>query len=227
MRLLRTTTVLMVALLSGGTLLTWGALLTWQAWARPSPTGAPLPPAEDAVVGAAGLGLTATGAWLTLVTLVCFADLARGAPGVGRSSTLRPAAVRRALLRACAPTVGAALLSVAPPATATPEDPAGPAVLQGLPLPERPTLSVPAGPSAEQRPTSRRAQVRTVLPGDCLWTITETLLGPHASPADVDRGWRALYRANRERIGGDPDLVAAGTRLLVPPSLHRPRHPSR
>jgi nucleoid-associated protein YgaU len=226
MQPLRATTVLTLSLVSGGVLLAYGVRVAAQTVTEPPMAGTPLPSAEDLVVGVAGLGLAVTGCWLTLVTLACVRDLACGHTVVGAGPS-RPGGLRRALLRACAPTVSAAVLCVAHPATAEPGGVDHPGALQGLPLPERPVLTVPHEPPTDRPHTPGPTRVRTVLPGDCLWTIAASLLGPQAAAAEVDRGWRALYRVNRDLVGSDPDLVVPGTRLRVPASLPPPRHPSR
>ena len=45
--------------------------------------------------------------------------------------------------------------------------------------------------------------------GESLWRIARRKLG------DGNK-WREIYEANREAIGGDPDFVRAGTRLVIP-----------
>jgi len=45
--------------------------------------------------------------------------------------------------------------------------------------------------------------------GESLWRIARRKLGS-------GRKWRQLYEANKDTIGGDPDFVRAGTRLLIP-----------
>lgn len=47
----------------------------------------------------------------------------------------------------------------------------------------------------------------TVRSGDTLFRIADS--------HDVKGGWRALYRANREVLGGDPDLIHPGQRLTL------------
>jgi hypothetical protein len=92
----------------------------------------------------------------------------------------------------------------------------------------------PTGPTgSETRPPSRRLAAplppwlgggpsnpspgHTVEPGDTLWDIAAAQLVPsERSPANVDRYWRQLYRANRPAVGGDPDLIVPGTTLDVP-----------
>jgi LysM repeat protein len=60
----------------------------------------------------------------------------------------------------------------------------------------------------------------TVAPGDTLAGIAVGL--------GVPGGWRALYAANRQAIGPDPNLIRAGTVLVVPqPGVgHASRHPA-
>ncbi|MEV6959241.1 transglycosylase family protein [Streptomyces sp. NPDC051207] len=82
------------------------------------------------------------------------------------------------------------------------------------------------GPSAEEvvggdreggsagRHASRGAAARdavdgtyTVRAGDSLWSIADSL--------DLRGGWRELYTANEEEVGGDPDLILPGQKLAV------------
>lgn len=55
-----------------------------------------------------------------------------------------------------------------------------------------------------------------VVPGDCLWSIASRVLGGHASSSTIDRGWRAIYAANRAAIGDDPNLIHPGLMLSLP-----------
>jgi LysM repeat protein len=92
---------------------------------------------------------------------------------------------------------------VAPPApVATPRPVSGPPrVAAGVP----PRVAATAAPSY------------TVVPGDCLWSIAARILGGRATGSAVDRGWRAIYAANREAIGSDPNLIHPGLVLSLPP----------
>ena len=45
----------------------------------------------------------------------------------------------------------------------------------------------------------------TVRPGDNLWDI--------ADQQKVSGGWHALYEANQETVGADPDLILPGQSL--------------
>ena len=66
------------------------------------------------------------------------------------------------------------------------------------------TLSVAAAPKTVARPVSRYA----VRPGDTLSGI--------AARFAVRGGWPALYAANRPLIGSDPNVIHAGTVLVLP-----------
>lgn len=59
-----------------------------------------------------------------------------------------------------------------------------------------------------------------VQPGDTLWSITDQLLGPDPDPAvEIAGAWPAIYDANRDRIGPDPDHLVPGQELLIPAHL--------
>jgi len=74
------------------------------------------------------------------------------------------------------------------------------AALDGLPLPDR--------------TTGASTHIVVVQPGDSLWRIAERL-HPRAGDAALARAVGALYAANRDAIGPDPDLLQPGQRLLV------------
>jgi nucleoid-associated protein YgaU len=78
---------------------------------------------------------------------------------------------------------------------------AGPAEagVEGLQLPDRPTDSVPAPSSL------------VVRPGDSLWAIAT-----RTGTADIPAAVGAWYRANRDVIGPDPDLIVPGQHLREP-----------
>ncbi len=52
--------------------------------------------------------------------------------------------------------------------------------------------------------------------GDSLWEIAARHLGADAGPAEVAAEWPRWYAANRAVIGGDPDLLRPGQRLVPP-----------
>jgi hypothetical protein len=60
------------------------------------------------------------------------------------------------------------------------------------------------------------ARTHLVQEGESLWSIAAELLGPSASDNAVSREVARLWTLNADRIGtGDPDLLPAGTRLLL------------
>ncbi|MBA4608364.1 LysM peptidoglycan-binding domain-containing protein [Aeromicrobium sp. Marseille-Q0843] len=131
--------------------------------------------------------------WWGLVLLVALADrrlAARLAPPL-----------LRALL------VTGAVVSVQSPARATP---GGVETLHGLALPDRPLT---AAPEPKRPPPEPSAHV--VAPGDSLWSIVRSR-SPGADDASVGAAVDRWYRANRDVIGDDPDLIQLGQRLDPP-----------
>jgi hypothetical protein len=150
---------------------------------------------DGALTRAASLALATCAAWLWLVTSVTAYDAARGA----RVRTLPgcPRALRRVLMTAC----GVALAAGMAPAHAD-------AGQSGLP----PT---PVASTAGASPTAPAVDVRQ---GDCLWHLAEASAAPGSSDAEIDHRWRAIWRANREVIGADPNLIVPGQHLTMPES---------
>lgn len=68
---------------------------------------------------------------------------------------------------------------------------------------------------AETRPQAGPAEI-VVAPGDSLWSIVATQLGPLATAADVAATWPSWYQANASTIGPDPCLVLPGQVLRAP-----------
>jgi nucleoid-associated protein YgaU len=56
----------------------------------------------------------------------------------------------------------------------------------------------------------------TVRPGDSLWDIAEMKLGT-TEARRIARYWPRIHRANRDVIGGDPNLIVPGQVLTLPP----------
>jgi nucleoid-associated protein YgaU len=68
----------------------------------------------------------------------------------------------------------------------------------------------------ETRPLPRAQKTHVVQHGESLWSIANAVLGGDATPAQIAREVHKLWTLNRARIGtGDPDLVMAGTRLVL------------
>ena len=174
------------------------------------------------VTGCTLAGLACT-VWLWgLVTLVV-AEALQGRPA--RAGV--PAVVRRVVLAACGLSLAGAFIA---PAQADRDAPppesgsAAEALVVGLPVPDRATtttewLGTVAGsrPAREAPPAETRDAVR-VEPGDTLWGLAGATLPADATADEIDRRWRAIYRANRDTIGADPDLIRPGQRLVLPPT---------
>lgn len=185
-------------------------------------------PFDRLLVRACEGALALCAVWLWLVTSLVVGDAARGA-GARRRGV--PDAVRRAVLAACGVALGGGLLVHPTQAGALPAaDRPGPAVLHGLPLPDRATTATHVSrlvlrraavhPSATRTGTGdRRVPVR---PGDTLWGLARDSLPEGSSAAEIDRRWRSVYDLNRDVVGADPDLIHPGQRLRLPPHPNRP-----
>jgi LysM domain-containing protein len=78
--------------------------------------------------------------------------------------------------------------------------------------------SLNGGPSHAAPGYRTEARDHTVEAGDTLWDIAAANLVPaERSAATIHRYWQQVYRANRQVIGADPDLIRPGTRLDVVP----------
>ena len=66
---------------------------------------------------------------------------------------------------------------------------------------------------------TRYTPVRHVVrPGDSLWAIAASELGPDAGETAIARRWPQWYAANAAAIGPDPDLIRPGQTLQAPAS---------
>ncbi len=138
-------------------------------------------------------------------------EQAADAPAVGLGATDTSAATDTAAATA----VNVRLEWSVPPVSA--ESPqATPAT--AAPVAEQPEAELPVAASSAPGAVSNTYLVQ---PGDSLWGITESLLGDHATDADINATWPVLYEANRDAIGNDPSLIFAGTELHVPAELAR------
>lgn len=115
--------------------------------------------------------------------------------------------------------------AVEPPARAAPTQPVGPprpgAVVHGAEIPapvvtERPPPDPPQVAATAPAPVAA-GPTYTVAAGDCLWSIAARVLGRNATSRAIDRGWRAIYAANRDAVGADPNLIHPGLVLGLPP----------
>lgn len=64
---------------------------------------------------------------------------------------------------------------------------------------------------------SRQQQEVAVKPGDCLWTLAATQLGPAATDQQITDQWQLWYSENRDVVGQNPDVLLPGTVLTAPP----------
>ncbi|MFA6574880.1 MAG: LysM domain-containing protein [Nocardioides sp.] len=191
-------------------------VVAWCAADLPSPglRGAEF---DQVLVSLCAGALAGCAAWWWLVTSVVVVEAWRDAPPWGLPGV--PAPARRWVLAAC----GVALVGAgAAPAAATPghvhedDHPRVRAAVAGLPLPERPLGGL-------RVPRPERDRVVVVAPGDSLWSLAATALGPGATDADVAAEWQRIHQLNRDVVGADPDLIRPGQRLVLPPSP--PTHP--
>ena len=164
---------------------------------------------DDLLVAGCATALSVALAWLWLVTTVTVCGLLTGRTRTGGGTT------RRLVLVACgvAVAVGTGLPAVAAGGE-------GSELLAGLALPER-----AVAPAAHRRPrpvptTGTTPDTYVVRPGDSLWSIARAHPGDTGS---VDRRWRAIWEANRDVVGDDPDLILPGQALRLPGSAHHDR----
>ena len=183
--------------------------------------GAGGPPSFETMLVAVATTATAGSAlWLWVVTSLTAAEAATGL--VRQRAAGCPAAWRRVVLAACGM---AAVSGLAVPAHAVPihiheekdSRTHGAALLNGLPLPERPTGTA-ATSHRSTLPADRPGSpaVFVVRTGDNLWSLAAASLSPGASAAEITRRWKQIYTANRDEIGPDPALIRPAQRLAVP-----------
>ena len=181
------------------------------AW-RAATAGAGPAAVSDHLVAGCATALSVALAWLWIVTTATVGGLLTGRTRAGGGVT------RRLVLVACGIAVVA---GTGVPAGAAGGE--GRELLAGLALPER-----AVGPVAHRQPPSVPAARTTpprpdnyvVRPGDSLWSIARA--HPDAT-GSVDRRWRAIWAANRDVVGDDPDLILPGQALRLPGSTHHDR----
>lgn len=159
------------------------------------------------LVAACSTSLALALAWLWMITTLTVAGLLGGSPRPRGGTT------RRLVLLACGVAVVA---GTSVPALAAGGD--GRELLVGLALPERAVAPPPAHHTHQTRQT-RRAEPRltyVVRPGDSLWSIAHDHPDDADHAASVDQRWRAIWLANREVVGDDPDLIIPGQALRLP-----------
>lgn len=120
----------------------------------------------------------------------------------------------------------AAPAAVPPPSEAPTPRPPGATAVPGAPVPptdgwqERlPDIDAVRG-SVVPGPTTDHAAEHVVRAGEHLWSIARDALAAAGLATDdlaVARHWRRLVDANRDRLGGDPDLVHPGQVVALVP----------
>lgn len=83
-----------------------------------------------------------------------------------------------------------------------------------LPNPERPDSRDPITRAGDRG--DRQTQEYVVKRGDTLWDIASTHLPDDADATQITQEWHRWYDANRDVIGGDPDLILPG-QVFTPP----------
>ncbi len=148
---------------------------------------------------ATGLALALTWLWLVTTTTVL---------GILRGRTAASGATRRLVLLACGVAVAAGT-SVA--AHASGGD--GRELLVGLSLPERAVAPAHHRRAPVEPPTqSSPGLTYVVRAGDSLSSIALA----HPGAGSLEDRWRAIWRANRDVVGDDPDLILPGQALRLP-----------
>lgn len=204
--------------------------------------------AQAAIVLACGLGtagclwhLASAGLALTVLLQDALATAdARGAPAGAAAGSRANAALQRwgaPLVRRIAAGAVVAGLTIAPVAAAAPSAPddlgwqagsgesSAPRAEPAQPAPDVDKPAPAPGETAEDRAAgpSGSSTEHVVGPGDSLWSITATALGPGATDEQIVRAWPLVYETNAERIGADPSLIHPGDALELPDALAQAR----
>lgn len=195
------------------------------------PAAAPAPDLALVLRGTAALALVGCVAWWWVATTAVLVSVAAG-------RRARPPGCPRWVHRAVLVGLGLGLTAgLASPASAAPTShavpgggtPGTPALVEGLPYPDRATSAAPSaydGPGVVRRAAHAVDGRYVVSPGDTLWAIARRDLGPGASPTSVEARWREIYRANLTVVGSNPDLILPGTPLVLPPHSPDGEEPS-
>ena len=204
--------------------------------------------AQAAIVLACGLGtagclwhLASAGLALTVLLQDALATAdARGAPAGAAAGSRANAALQRwgaPLVRRIAAGAVVAGLTIAPVAAAAPSapddlgwqagsgEPVAPRTEPAQPAPDVEEPAPAPSETAEDRAAgpSGSSTEHVVGPGDSLWSITATALGPGATDEQIVRAWPLVYETNAERIGADPSLIHPGDALELPDALAQAR----
>jgi excisionase family DNA binding protein len=58
--------------------------------------------------------------------------------------------------------------------------------------------------------------------GDSLWSISQRVLGPNATPQQIANEVERIFELNRNQIGDDPNQIVAGQELVLSPATSEP-----
>ena len=174
------------------------------------------PPFDVVLIGVSAAALLLCWCWLALTTTLLVLAAVPAAPTGGALprrarvlARLTPAFLRRLVVGVCGVALTTGLATA--PAGADPQSARAmspPASrLRGLVVPDR-----VAGAGAVRTP----AGTVTVVSGDSLWTIAARHLPDGVPAREVTAAWHALWRANAEVVGDDPDLIHPCTILRLP-----------
>ena len=145
---------------------------------------------------------------VSLVAATARSAVAAPAAPVPAPAQVRPVAAARPLLAPLAPVRDGR----------TPTTPPVPPVADAPPAPPAPTAPGAPGATILRLPVGDRHRV---VAGESLWSIAEARVAESHAPRDpgeVDRYWRALCDANRERlVSGDVNAIQPGEDLDLPP----------
>jgi LysM repeat protein len=97
--------------------------------------------------------------------------------------------------------------AVAAPLAAAGSAQAAPATAHQAAADAKTVKTVKAAKSASKAEKTATAETYTVASGDTLFKI--------ANAHDVEGGWHSLYDANKETVGGNPDLILPGQELTL------------
>lgn len=80
------------------------------------------------------------------------------------------------------------------------------------------TASEVAEPAPRRNTPPKPRSTVIVKQGDTLWSIAASQLDVKPTDRQIDREWRRWYRANKQVIGSNPDVIVPGMKLEAPTS---------
>lgn len=87
--------------------------------------------------------------------------------------------------------------------------------------------AIPKAADAQETATAVAPSGQEVVElGDSLWSISQQRLGSRATPQQIANDVALIYKLNRDRIGGDPNLIFPGQELSLPTVSQSPTEPA-